>query len=128
MADVIFPGEQPVDNLGSTRLPGNVDLSMWRGDAQKYIIRLEGEDAAPIDLTGHTAQAVIRQSFTAPTAYEFECTIQGVDNNEVLMYMDSATSKTIPAGSYIWNFQITAPDGDVRTYLAGDVTVYAEVD
>lgn len=128
MADIIFPGEQPVDNLGSTRLPGNVDLSMWRGDAQTYIIKLEDSSHVAIDLTGYTAEATVRQSFTAPTRYEFECTIGGVGNNEVTIYMSSAVAETIPAGDYLWNFQLTAPNGDVRTYLAGDVTVYAEVD
>lgn len=126
MADIIFPGEVPLDTLGATRLPGNMDLSIWRGDAQEFIIKLEGSDGTPISLSEYTAQATIRQSFNAPTKYEFTCTISGV--NEVTVYMSSPTSKSIPAGDYVWNFQLTAPNGDVRTYLAGDVTVYAEVD
>ena len=44
------------------------------------------------------------------------------------MYMSSAVSDLITPGDYVWNFQITAPNGDVRTYLAGDVKVYAQVD
>jgi hypothetical protein len=126
MADIIFPGEEPLSNLGTTKLPENVDLSIWQGDAQTYIMRLTADNNAPIDLAGCTAQATVRQSFTAPARFEFVCTIQ--NTNEVKVYMSSATSASIPAGSYVWNFQVTAPNGDVRTYLAGDCTVYAQVD
>lgn len=126
MADVIFPGDTPIDNIGETKLPTNLDLSIWQGDAQEFIVQMTTEAGADIDLTGATAQAVIRASFSAPTQYAFTCTVQ--NTNEVRVYMSSAVSDTIPAGDYVWNFQITGGDGDVRTYLAGDVTVYAQVD
>ena len=126
MADIIFPGEAPSDTLGTTRLPNNVDLAFWRGDAQEFLVRMNNEDGTPIDLTGMTAQATIRANFSAPTQYNFTTTITG---NEVRLYLPSSVSKTIPAGDYVWNFQLTTvATGDVRTYLAGDVTVYAEVD
>lgn len=136
MADIIFPGEIPAANLGSTRLPENLDLTIWQGDAQEYFILLTADDVpkTPIDLTGCTAQAVIRETFNAPVAHAFVCTIEddpvieGKKTNKVRLYMSSPDSKNIPGGDYVWNFQITAPNGDVRTYLAGDVTVHAEVD
>lgn len=130
MADVIFPGQTPQGTLGSTALPENMDLAIWQGDAQQYYIVFTGSDGTtPLDLTGCTAQAVIRASYTDPTQYSYTCTI--VDpptQGKVSMYMSSATSATIPAGPYLWNFQVTMANGDVRTYLAGDCTVYAEVD
>lgn len=128
MADIIFPGEVPAANLGTTRLPENLDLTLWQGDAQEYFILLEAEDGTPIDLTGCSAQATIRETFNAPTSYEFACTIAADPINKVRLYMSSVNSALIPGGDYVWNFQITAPNGDVRTYLAGDVTVHAEVD
>jgi hypothetical protein len=128
MADIIFPGEVPVDNVGTSNLPSNLDLTIWQGDKQEFIVKVETDTGVPIDLTGTTPSAVIRQSFTAPTSYPFACTVQGADNNEVRLYLSSAICETIPAGDYVWNFQIAGGDGDVRTYLAGDVKVYAQVD
>lgn len=132
MADIIFPGESPSSTLGATKLPSNVDLSIWKGDAQEYLIKLESTNTdgtkSPIDLTGCTAQAVIRQDFSATTTYPFTCTVTNATGGEVKVYLSSADSKNIPAGDYVWNFQITAANGDVRTYLAGDVKVHAEVD
>lgn len=125
MADLIFPGEAPIDDLGVERLPGNMDLSIWKGDAQTYVVAMTDDANVPLDLTGCTAQAVIRAGFTDPTTYPFACSISA---NRVTLYMSSAVCKTIPPGNYVWNFQITSSNGDVRTYLAGDVLVYAEVD
>jgi hypothetical protein len=126
MADIIFPGQTPLDTLGTTRLPGNLDLSLWQGDAQTYIIRLNSEDGSAINLTNYTAIAPIRASTTDPVEHEFVCT--QTDTNEITLYMSSPDCKAIAPGSYIWEFKLQAPNGDIRTYLAGDVTVYAEVD
>lgn len=87
---------------------------------------MNNEDGTPIDLSTYTAQASIRQGFAGPTLFDFECTIQ--NGNEVELYMSSVVSDTIPAGDFVWNFQITDINGDVRTFLAGDVVVYAQVD
>jgi hypothetical protein len=127
MADIIFPNEVPSETLGSSQLPSNVDIEFWRGDVQEYIIDMKNENGQAIDLTGYEPTAVIRASFTSPTQYPFTCTVQ--NTSQVRIYLPSTLSKTIPAGDYVWNFQLKhTASGDVRTYLAGDVTVYAEVD
>lgn len=136
MADIIFPGDAPLGDLGESRLPQNLDLSIWQGDAQEFFIDLKDSLGVQIELTGCTAQAVLRQSFNAPTAYTFDCTVQ--PDHRVRVYMPSVTrivdgetqqgTGDIPPGDYVWNFQITDVQGDVRTYLAGDAKVYAEVD
>lgn len=125
MADIIYPGLTPVLTLGKPKLPSNVNLEIWQGDAQRYDITLTGADGVAIDLTGATAAAVVRESFTAPTSYAFQCTITA---NKIALYMSSTVSKSMPAGNYVWNLQLTAASGDVRTYMAGDVVVYPEVD
>lgn len=128
MADIIFPDEPAEGVVGTTRLPTNVDLAFWKGDSLEFIVKFtdDAQPPNPINLTGYTPAAVMKASFSSTTTYTFATTVQ--NTNEVRVYLSSAISKTIPAGDYIWNLQVTAPNGDVRTYLAGDVTVYAEVD
>lgn len=127
MADVVFPGDLPVQDLGTSRLPSNFDLTIWKGDAQSFVVKMSDKDGQPIDLSDKTAQATIRPDFESTPAYDFTCTIQ--NDNEVLIYMSSAISETLAAGTYVWNFQTTDTiTGDVRTFLAGDVTVLPEVD
>jgi hypothetical protein len=105
-------------------------LTIWQGDAQDYwiVITDSSTPAVAIDLTGYTAQAVIRSDFNSPTLHAFTCVIPTGTDGKIHMTMDSPTSAAIAGGSYVWNFQLTAPSGAVRTYLAGDVTVYPEVD
>jgi len=126
MPDIIFPGEDPEAVLGVERLPRNVDLEFWKGDSTEFIVKFTDDANAPLALAGYTPLAVMRQTFNSATVYTFVTSVQ--NGNEVRVYLPSAISKTIPAGSYIWNLQLTAPNGDVRTYLAGDVVVVAEVD
>lgn len=126
MADIIFPDTTPDGVVGQTTLPTNVDLAFWKGDALEFVVRLTDENAVPIPLAGTTPAAVMKASFNSPTPYEFTTSIQNI--NEIRVYLPSSVSKTVPAGNYIWNLQITQANGDVRTYLAGDVTVYDEVD
>jgi hypothetical protein len=128
MADIIFPDEGTKGVIGADLLPTNVDLVFWKGDVVDFTVRFMTDAATPqpIPLSGFTASAVLKASFNSPTSYNFTCTIQ--NTNEVRVYMSSPVSKTVPAGDYIWNLQLTAANGDVRTRLAGDVTVYAEVD
>lgn len=126
MADIIFPDTTPDGVVGQTTLPANIDLAFWKGDAQEFVVRLTDVNAVPITLTGTTPAAAMKASFNSPTSYEFTTSVQNI--NEIRVYLPSSVSKTIPAGNYIWNLQITQANGDVRTYLAGDVTVYDEVD
>lgn len=126
MADIIFPDQPASGVVGQGRLPQNVDLEFWKGDSQEFIVRFKDDQGAALVLTGYTPLAVMKASYNSPTSYTFTTTIQ--NSNEVRVYLPSSISKTIPAGDYIWNLQLTAPNADVRTYLAGDVTVYAEVD
>lgn len=130
MADIVFPGSAPLENLGTTKLPNNVDMVIWRGDAQNFTITLTGSNGAPIDLTGYTAKAALKAGFDATTKYDFTCTVDSSPaTGKVQVYLSSAVSSTIPAGSYAWDFKLVdTASGDQRTYLAGDVTVYDEVD
>lgn len=101
-------------------------MAFWKGDSQEFIVKFTDDNGTPINLAGYLPAAVIKATFNSATSYVFTTTVQ--NTNEVRVYLSSAISKTIPAGDYIWNLQLTAPNSDVRTYLAGDVTVYAEVD
>lgn len=128
MADIIFPGQTPAGKIGTTRLPQGLDLEIWKGDAFEFVVALTDDSVnkTPIDLTGYTPLAVMKASFNSPTTYTFQTFVQ--NTNQVRVYLPTSVSDTIPAGDYIWNLQVTAPNGDKRTFLAGDVTVYDDVD
>ena len=101
-------------------------MVLWRGDAQKYVLAMTDANGNALDLSGFTAKAAMKAGFDSTTQYDWTCSISG---NEVTIYLPSSVSGTIPAGSYVWDFKLVdAVSNDQRTYLAGDVTVYDEVD
>ncbi len=126
MADIVYPGDTPGGTLGVDFLPSNYDLDLYRGDYFPLRITLEDNLGVPLDLTGYTAAAQIRSTFDDPVSYDFDATITPLTGT-IDLILTSVVSETILAGSYVWDFQVTEPSGNVRTYITGDVTVFDEV-
>lgn len=128
MADIVYPGEVAGGPINSGAMPSNQDLSIYEGDAVKFTVTVTDSNAAPINLTGYTAQAQLKTSFADASPIDFVCTLTTPTAGVVTIYMAPATTAGLTAGgTYIWDFQLTEPGGDVRTYLAGDVNVIPEV-
>lgn len=125
MTDIVFPG-QSAGILGQESLPSNYDLVLYRGDYFNTSVVIKDSTGAVINLTGYTAKCSIKSSFSAVSSFDATCNITAVQGLVEIMFPSSVT-EDITAGSYVWDFQVTNPSGNVRTYLAGDVTVYDEV-
>jgi hypothetical protein len=125
MADIVFPG-QSSGILGRESLPSNYDLELYRGDYFSTSIVLKDSTGVVLNLSGYTAKCSIRTSFSATESFDATCTITAAEGRVDILFPSSVT-ETIAAGDYIWDFQVTNPDGNVRTYLAGDVKVWDEV-
>jgi hypothetical protein len=125
MTDTVFPG-QPAGVLGQESLPANYDLVLYKGDYFNTSVVIKDNVGAVINLTGYTAKCSIKASYSSVTSFDATCTITALSGLVDIMF-PSSVMEDIPAGSYVWDFQVTNPSGNVRTYLAGDVTVYGEV-
>lgn len=128
MTDLVFPGETPGAPLNSDSMPANHDLYIYKGDYVELFVVLNDDEDVPLDLTGYSAAAQLKLDYEDVSPVDFTCTIVApATDGRVRIYLPTTASSTLEPGSYIWDFQIENPDGDVRTYLAGDVTVYDEV-
>jgi hypothetical protein len=126
MADIVFPGVPAGGPLGQDYLPANYDLVLYKGDYLPFAVTLKDSDNVPLDLTGFTAKCSIKASFSAVDVYSAECTITPLSGRIDIVFPSSVTS-TLAVGSYVWDFQITDPDNNNRTYFTGEVTVHGEV-
>lgn len=127
MADLVFPGELAGGPLNAGAMPSNQNLEIYKGDYVEILVTVKDENDTPINLTGYTAEAHLRDNYPDATPIEFECTITGI-TGQVQIFLPSSVSSTLVPGDCIWDFQITDPSGErTRTYLAGDVVVYNEV-
>lgn len=117
-------------------LPVGKNLSIYKGDSYEFSFRLRARagDGTPgdyVDLTGCTAKAQIRQTEDSSTTIaEFTTEIPTQNGDDLGRVRLSLTSGQTSASNFTggkWDVQLTWPDGSVKTYLAGTVTVTKEV-
>lgn len=118
MPDLIFPGQLPSGNINQG-LPANYDLALWQGDAVKFTLAFTNTDGTAMDLSTWTAAASMRANFSSETLYDFSCSVSDATGGKVLVYLPSSTSKTIPAGGYVWSFEMTDSAGTFARSLPG---------
>lgn len=126
MADIVFPGQESGGVLNAGALPSNHDIVIYKGDYVEFFVTLNDSLGAPRDLVGSEPKAALKSDYTDRSSKLFNCTPTGTPG-QVRIFLSSAVTSTLLPGSYIWDFQITDAEGETRTYLAGDVTVYPEV-
>ena len=127
MADLVFPGKGSGAILNSSAMPKSYDMEIYKGDYVEIYVTLKDSTGTVMNLTGYTATARIRENFSSTTYFDFTVTIANPTSGIVKLYLPTSVSDTLTPGTYIWGFKVTNPSGDSRTYLAGDVTVYDEV-
>jgi len=128
--------------------PGAFNLTIYRGDTYHWQFTLwkDADKTEPVDLTGVTANAEIRNRPGGATVVPMDCTVA---DNTVAMTLSAAASSQLPLGAVptaqpgsfgvavptntlpdwlgAWDLQLTFANGDVNTILAGTVTVTADV-
>lgn len=119
-------------------IPGTLPapLPIYQGDVRRWSFRVrerntDGTAGNPRDLTGVTVRAQIRAtaanqqilvSWTAAAAAD-----QVASPGVVLLSLTPAQTAALPAGKAVFDVELTFPNGDVQTYLTGEINVIAEV-
>lgn len=107
--------------------PADQDLTVVRGDTETIVVTLTTDGSTPIDVTGRTYRAQIRQSPDSRTIKaSFTCTVTDGSNGVVTCVMSAEDSAALPVGIAYWDLEETA-SGVVTTIMSGTVTVLADV-
>jgi len=111
-------------------MPGSYPLALYHGDSYAWQFRIwsDAGHTLPVDLVGATAKAEIRYSPGGTEILTLTCTITGP--NIIDVHLPAAAWVAFPfkkTGAPSWDLQVTFPGGDVVTYLAGAVTISADV-
>lgn len=86
----------------------------------------DDENDLPVDLSIFTGQAQMRQHYTSVTNYSFSCVTS--NNGIIQLSMTANTTDSIPAGSYVFDCELTEVSTGVRTRIVeGIVTVSPSV-
>jgi hypothetical protein len=113
--------------------PGRYDLIVYRGDYHEWPLTLKvntGNAENPvlqnINLTGHEFKAQIRPEPDGPVLASLDFITDDIADGHVVAYLTSAKADPLPQGNLVWDVQSTY-EGRVKTWVAGDVTVTADV-
>lgn len=104
--------------------PANLDLDLYRGDSARMQVTLWDKDHLPIDLTGVSARAEIRDRPAGTTVIPLTCAI--TLPNIIDMTLKAKDSRDLPPAG-VWDLQLTYVSGEVSTPLAGQVKVTPDV-
>ena len=107
--------------------PGSYNFSYYRGDTNQFVIRPKNASGASFDLTGYSAQFFIanRRGSTG-TQYEAQAVVDTA-NDLVTCTVLPGVGRSLAAGTYVYDVQITTGSSNIVTLLTGSITVTDDI-
>lgn len=106
--------------------PARLDLKIVSGDSFTRTIRLQEQGGAPIDLTGLTGRAQIRDRPKGKLLAEFTVDIPTPTNGEVTFSLDTTQTRDLP-GKGVWDLELDGGPTNTHTIVSGEVCVLPDV-
>jgi hypothetical protein len=109
-------------------MPSDYPLDIYHGDSYhwQFQLWLDLANTQPLDLTGVTVKAEIRDKPGGTQIFPIDCEV--VLPNLIEAVLTAPVCKTLPiADDMAWDLQLTYPTGSVNTMLAGKVKVVQDV-
>jgi hypothetical protein len=107
--------------------PGNYNFSYYRGDTAEFVIRPKIANGSAFDLTGFSA------IFTIATArgsgvpqYEAQAVINGATDTVICTILPNL-GRSLAAGTYVYDIQISSSTSVIYTILTGTITVTNDI-
>jgi hypothetical protein len=107
--------------------PGSYNFSYYRGDTNQFVIRPKTANGSAFNLTGYSAQFFVanRRGSTA-TQYEAQAVVDSV-NGLVTCTILPGVGRTLLAGTYVYDVQITTGASNILTILTGSISVTDDI-
>lgn len=104
--------------------PAKLDLDIYRGDSMRLRFKLWDQDQLPLDLTAVLVKSEIRDRPAGTTVIALTCNVELP--NVIELFLPSDKSQKLPQNG-VWDLQLNYGSGEVKTPLAGQVKVTADV-
>jgi hypothetical protein len=93
-----------------------------QGTTFQTSINVTDDEENPVDLTEYSAAAQMRKHYTSSNAFSFTTSISP-NLGIVTLSMTANTTNTITPGRYMYDCELTDPNGAVSRLIEGIVTV-----
>ena len=107
--------------------PGTFNFSYYRGDSNQFVIRPKNASGSAFDLSGYTAAFTIanRRGSTG-TQYEAQAVVD-TTNDLITCTILPGVGRSLAAGTYVYDVQITTGAANILTVLTGSITVTDDI-
>lgn len=107
--------------------PGTYNFNYYRGDTAEFVIRPKSANGATFALDGYTAKFFIANARGAgATQYEAQAVVDTV-NDIVTCTILPGVGRSLAAGTYVYDVQITSGASNIFTLITGTVTVTDDI-
>ena len=107
--------------------PGTYNFSYYRGDTAEFVIRPKNANGTAFDLTDYTAQFFVanRRGATG-TQYEAQAVVDETASTVTCTILPGV-GRTLAAGTYVYDVQVTTGPSNILTLLTGTITVTDDI-
>jgi hypothetical protein len=108
--------------------PATKDLTVYRGTTFGFKIVANDDDDDPVDLTGWSAFALVRETPQKHVVFDLEPAITDPTNGEVTVSLTDEQTLIMEPGVFVWDFVLERPTGErLGPFVAGTFTVLTAV-
>ena len=101
-----------------------INLICERGTDFSATFNIQNEaNTTPLNLTGYTAVAKLKKSFTSSTSTDFTVDFPDRYNGQLSIALPNSTSTTLEARRYVYDILLTAPSGTKSRVIEGIMEV-----
>lgn len=107
--------------------PGNYNFSYYRGDTAEFVIRPKTANGSAFDLSDFSAVFTIATARgSGVTQYEAQAVVNS-ETNIITCTILPNLGRSLAAGSYVYDVQITSGPSVINTVLTGTMTVTNDI-
>lgn len=102
------------------------NLIIDQGADYSTTIEIRDDNGASVDITGFSANAMIRKAFSSSNTVAFQTTVDGV-NGTITLSLPASNSAAMAAGRYVYDVVTTDLVAKKSRVVEGIVTIAASV-
>jgi hypothetical protein len=107
--------------------PGTYNFNYYRGDTNQFVIRPKNANGTSFDLAGYTAQfKIANRRGSTGTQYEAQAVVDTV-NDLVTCTILPGVGRSLGAGTFVYDVQITTGPSNIVTILTGSIAVTDDI-